>query len=80
MAVNKCWAPLLVQKSGYCGRSAAPNAHDLDLIRRLAVVGAKAGFSGVAGLEGPCSRSACQGGKPFDVETPSLSKLASGEK
>ena len=40
-----------VSKSGYCGRSAAPNVRDLDLIRRLAVVGAKAGFSGVAGLD-----------------------------
>ena len=65
---------VLVQKRVYFGRTADPNSRDLDLIRRLAVVGAKAG--GVAGLDGdnrvicPCSRSVCQGRGAIRLETP----------
>ena len=48
------WAPtkVLVQMRGYFGRSAAPNARDLDLIRRLAAVRARAAFDGVRGVAG----------------------------
>ena len=40
-----------VSKSGYGWRSAALNPRALDLLRRLAVAGAKAGSCGVAGLD-----------------------------
>ena len=43
---------VLVQKSGYFGRSAAPSARDLDLIRRSAAVGARAALDGVSGVAG----------------------------
>ena len=43
---------VLVQKSGFFGRSAAPNARDLDLIRRSAAVGARAALDGVSGVAG----------------------------
>ena len=76
---------VLVQKSGYFGRSAAPNARDLDLIRRSAAVGARAaldGVSGVAGMDedhgGEMSVIAfprIKGGKPFDIETPWFTEL-----
>ena len=76
---------VLVQKSGYFARSAAPNARDLDLIRRSAVVGANAaleGISGVAGLDedkdGEMSVIAfprIKGGKPFDIDAPWFTDL-----
>ncbi|MEZ5325006.1 MAG: pyrophosphate--fructose-6-phosphate 1-phosphotransferase [Verrucomicrobiales bacterium] len=76
---------VLVQKSGYFGRSAAPNARDLELIRKSAAVGAKAaleGISGVAGLDedngGEMSVIAfprIKGGKPFDIDTPWFTEL-----
>lgn len=76
---------VLVQKSGYFARSAAPNARDLDLIRRSAAVGAKAaleGVSGVAGLDedhggemAVISFPRIKGGKPFDINTPWFSEL-----
>ena len=43
---------VLVQMRGYFGRSAAPNARDLDLIRRLAAVRARAALDGVRGVAG----------------------------
>merc|ERR1712136_280294 len=62
----------LVQKSGYFGRSAAPNARDLDLIRRSAAVGARAALDGVSGVAGMDEDN---GGKPFDIETPWFTEL-----
>lgn len=69
----------LVQKSGYFARSAAPNARDLDLIKRSATLAAEAaltGKSGLAGLDmdknGALSLidfGRIAGGKPFDIDT-----------
>ncbi len=67
----------LVQKSGYFCRSAAPNAADLDLIKRSAELAAQAaldGKSGLAGLDLDLNDELClidfqriAGGKPFDI-------------
>ncbi|MCP5540538.1 MAG: pyrophosphate--fructose-6-phosphate 1-phosphotransferase [Akkermansiaceae bacterium] len=67
---------VLVQKSGYFARSAAPNAADLDLIVRSAAhaaEGALQGRSGVAGLDEDNGGEMniipfpkIKGGKPFD--------------
>ena len=43
---------VLVQKSGYFARSAAPNAMDLDLIKRSASLAAECGLSGKNGVVG----------------------------
>ena len=69
---------LLIQKSGYFARSAAPNAEDLELIKASAVEAAESalrGESGVAGLDeengGRMSTIAfprIRGGKPFDID------------
>ncbi|MGB0152850.1 MAG: pyrophosphate--fructose-6-phosphate 1-phosphotransferase [Verrucomicrobiales bacterium] len=69
---------LLIQKSGYFARSAAPNAEDLELIKASAIEAAESalrGESGVAGLdeenEGRMSTIAfprIRGGKPFDID------------
>ena len=66
----------LVQKSGYFGRSAAPNNQDLDLIKasgQMAAQMAMEGQSGVVGMDdekdGKLSLIDFQrikGGKPFD--------------
>lgn len=71
---------VLVQKSGYFGRSAAPNERDLELIKRSAFAGAEYaldGQSGVAGLdEDAGGEMSCiafpriKGGKPFDIDLP----------
>ena len=71
---------VLVQKSGYFGRSAAPNERDLELIRKSAFAGAEYalnGQSGVAGLdEDKGGAMSCigfpriKGGKPFDIDLP----------
>ncbi len=71
---------VLVQKSGYFARSAAPNDADLELIKQSAGVaaqGALAGTSGVAGLdEGQGNEMRViefpriKGGKPFNTEEP----------
>ncbi len=73
---------VLVQKSGYFARSAAPNERDLDLIKRSAEVAAQAaldpnGINGVAGLDedqGGVMRviefPRIKGGKPFDITLP----------
>ncbi len=70
---------VLVQKSGYFARSAAPNERDLQLIFRtadLAVENALAGNSGVAGLdEDHDGDMRCieferiKGGKPFHIRS-----------
>ncbi len=69
---------VLVQKSGYFARSAAPNPMDLDLIKRTAAVAAKCGLqreSGVVGIDEEKNNELCliefnriRGGKPFDVD------------
>jgi pyrophosphate--fructose-6-phosphate 1-phosphotransferase len=66
----------LVQKSGYFGRSAAPNKKDLDLIKLSGKLGAETalgGQSGVIGLDDDNNASLSlidferiKGGKPFD--------------
>ncbi len=76
---------VLVQKSGYFGRSAAPNAQDLDLIKKSAFAGAEYalnGRSGVAGLdEDHGDTMSCiefpriRGGKPFDIDQPWFERL-----
>lgn len=68
---------VLVQKSGYFARAAAPNARDLELIKASAAEGARAaleGTSGVAGQDedagdamGVIDFSRIKGGKPFDI-------------
>jgi pyrophosphate--fructose-6-phosphate 1-phosphotransferase len=68
----------LVQKSGYFGRSAAPNKQDLDLIKLSGALGAKLaldGQSGVIGLDddqnselGLIDFDRIKGGKPFDSQ------------
>ena len=77
----------LVQKSGYFARSAAPNKKDLELIKLscdLAVVSAKNGKSGVAGLDDDNENKMelidfkrIRGGKPFDVNQEWFSSLLS---
>lgn len=71
---------VLIQKSGYFARSAAPNDADLELIKRSAEVAAKgalAGTSGVAGLDEDQGNQMrviefprIKGGKPFNTEEP----------
>ena len=79
---------ILVQKSGYFARSAAPNAEDLDLIRRSAALAAKSalnGQNGVVGLdmevEGEMALidfSRIRGGKPFDTQIDWFQSLLKG--
>ena len=69
---------VLVQKSGYFSRSAAPNQFDLDLIARSAALAsdvALLGKSGVAGLDEDNNNemslidfNRIKGGKPFDTK------------
>lgn len=71
---------VLVQKSGYFARSAAPNQQDLELIKRSAGIAAKGaleGISGVAGLDEDQDNTMrviefprIKGGKPFNTEEP----------
>ncbi len=71
---------VLVQKSGYFARSAAPNKEDLELIKQSAGVAAKGaleGTSGVAGLDEDQDNvmrviefPRIKGGKPFNTEEP----------
>ncbi len=69
---------VLVQKSGYFARSAAPNQEDIDLIKASCAQAAQSaldGVSGVAGLDennggkmGTIDFPLIKGGKPFDVD------------
>lgn len=71
---------VLVQKSGYYSRAAAPNAADLELIKACcdkAVECALAGTGGVIGEDEDANDElrACEfpriaGGKPFDIDVP----------
>ncbi len=68
---------VLVQKSGYFARSAAPNSYDLTLIKQSAELASDCGLegkSGVAGLDedqnnemGLIDFDRIKGGKPFDT-------------
>jgi pyrophosphate--fructose-6-phosphate 1-phosphotransferase len=79
---------VMVQKSGYFSRSAAPNARDLALIKSmtdLAVDSALRGQPGVIGHDeehGDELRaiefSRIRGGKPFDISEPWFSALLGG--
>ncbi|MGI9243886.1 MAG: pyrophosphate--fructose-6-phosphate 1-phosphotransferase [Verrucomicrobiales bacterium] len=76
---------VLVQKSGYFARSAAPNEQDLTLIKQSASAAAGyalEGKSGVAGLdEDAGDEMSCiafpriKGGKPFDIDEPWFGEL-----
>mgnify|MGYP003634655638 CR=1 FL=1 len=69
---------LLIQKSGYFARSAAPNERDLELIKASAIHAAESalkGESGVAGLDeenddkmSTIAFPRIKGGKPFDID------------
>jgi len=76
---------VLVQKSGYFARSAAPNSRDLALIKESAFAAAEyavRGQSGVAGQdEDAGNMMSCipfpriRGGKPFDIDEPWFGEL-----
>lgn len=76
---------VLVQKSGYFARSAAPNAQDLDLIKKSAYLAAEMALkqkSGVIGLNENEHNELrlidfkyIKGGKPFDVKQAWFLKL-----
>eukprot|EP00591_Stephanopyxis_turris_P004262 CAMPEP_0195518018 /NCGR_PEP_ID=MMETSP0794_2-20130614/11949_1 /TAXON_ID=515487 /ORGANISM="Stephanopyxis turris, Strain CCMP 815" /LENGTH=410 /DNA_ID=CAMNT_0040646909 /DNA_START=56 /DNA_END=1288 /DNA_ORIENTATION=+ len=70
---------VLVQKSGYFGRSAPANAFDRDLIGRCAAVGVQSAIEGVSGCMGEdedkegfpiraIEFERIKGGKPFDIK------------
>jgi pyrophosphate--fructose-6-phosphate 1-phosphotransferase len=70
----------LVQKSGYFARSAAPNAEDLRLIKRMVDLAVQCGLAGRSGVIGEDEERGndlraielprIKGGKAFDVSTP----------
>ncbi|RFC46770.1 MAG: pyrophosphate--fructose-6-phosphate 1-phosphotransferase [Verrucomicrobia bacterium] len=76
---------VLVQKSGYFARSAAPNQKDLELIKQSAFAAAEYalnGQSGVAGQDETAGNAmSCiafpriAGGKPFDIDEPWFNEL-----
>ena len=75
---------VLVQKSGYFSRSAAPNTEDLELIVKhadMAVECAKNGNSGVIGIDEKNNMLSCidfnriKGGKPFDINVSWFKKI-----
>ena len=75
---------VLVQKSGYFSRSAAPNKEDIELINnhtKLAVDCALESKSGVIGIDDENDKLSCisfdriKGGKPFDTNTDWFKKL-----
>ena len=75
---------VLVQKSGYFSRSAAPNKADLELINshcHLAVENSLKSISGVIGIDDENNKLSCinfnriKGGKPFDINSDWFKKL-----
>ena len=76
---------MLVQKSGYFSRAAAPNAADLKLIgacAKLAVACALKGVDGVIGHDedrggklGAIAFDRIKGGKPMDIDDPDFTRL-----
>jgi pyrophosphate--fructose-6-phosphate 1-phosphotransferase len=71
---------VLVQKSGYFARSAAPNERDLELIKACCNLAADAGLRGESGVAGQdidhddelriIEFPRIKGGKPFDIDEP----------
>jgi diphosphate-dependent phosphofructokinase len=71
---------VLVQKSGYFARSAAPNGRDLELIKRCCELAADAALRGESGVTGEdedrdgalrvIEFPRIKGGKPFDITAP----------
>ncbi len=69
---------VLIQKSGYFARSAAPNERDLDLIKASCVQAAKSALEGVSGVAGhdednndemsTIAFPRIKGGKPFNID------------
>ncbi len=76
---------MLVQKSGYFARSAAPNAYDLNLIQSCVDFAVECAFKGVSGLighdESQENRLRCiefekiRGAKPLNVNDPKVKGL-----
>ncbi len=76
---------VLVQKSGYFGRSAAPNERDLELIKASAFAGAEFALNGESGVAGQDedagNKMSCiafpriKGGKPFNIDEPWFNAL-----
>ncbi len=76
---------VLVQKSGYFARSAAPNQRDLELIKQSAFAAAEYALNGQSGVAGQDETAdgamSCiafpriAGGKPFDIDEPWFNEL-----
>ena len=76
---------ILVQKSGYFGRSAKANTKDLDLIFKVADYAVSSAISGISGLVGwdedNSNKLSCinfnriKGGKPFDTSLSWYTKM-----
>jgi diphosphate-dependent phosphofructokinase len=76
---------VMVQKSGYFSRSAAPNERDLELIKSMTDLAVDAALRGEAGLIGHDEERGdelraiefdrIKGGKPFDLDAPWFSAL-----
>ena len=70
---------VLVQKSGYYARAAAPNAEDLRLIKSCADLAVQCAMEGIGGVIGhdedrnnilrAIEFERIKGGKPFDIDT-----------
>ena len=70
---------VLIQKSGYFARSAAPNSKDKKLIEKTAKIAVKSALnnvSGVVGIDEEKDNELCcigfnriKGGKPFNINT-----------
>lgn len=76
---------VLVQKSGYFSRAAAPNKEDLQLIKSCVDLAVDCAFKGESGVTGrdedngnmlrAIEFSRIKGGKPFDTKTPWFTKM-----
>ncbi|MEM7700049.1 MAG: pyrophosphate--fructose-6-phosphate 1-phosphotransferase, partial [Verrucomicrobiota bacterium] len=76
---------VLVQKSGYFARSAAPNAEDLELIKACCVEAASSALAGKSGVAGHDEDNGdvmatiafprIKGGKPFNIDEPWFDEL-----
>lgn len=85
IAANIGAEKVLVQKSGYFSRAAAPNTEDLRLIKSCADLAVQCALEGVGGVIGhdedqnnvlrAIEFERIKGGKPFDIETPWFNDL-----
>ena len=76
---------VLVQKSGYFSRSAAPNSEDTKLIKKTAEIAVKSALNKISGVIGidednneelSCIEfNRIKGGKPFDINTDWFTKI-----